>query len=68
MNSLLLCALFVPAWVVRLCFCRFYLSLLGLPGDTVLTTFVLTFLLRTFMAVRSYKKLCYVEIGCYINS
>ena len=48
-------------------FLRFYPGLLRVPGDTVLTTFVLTFLLRTFMAARNHKQLCYVERGCYIN-
>ena len=68
MNILSLCALFGRAWVVRSCFCRFYLSLLGLPVDIVLTTFVPIFLFRTFMAVRGHKNLCYVDIGCYIAS
>ena len=48
-------------------FLRFYPGLLRVPGDTVLTTFILTFLLRTFMAVQNHKKLCYVERVCYIN-
>ena len=68
MNSLFLCALFVPAWVMRLCFCRFYLSLLGLPRDTMLTIFVLIFHFRNIMAVRGKRNLCYVDIGCYIAS
>ena len=48
-------------------FLRLYPGLLWFPGDTVLTRFVLKFLLRTFMTARNHKQLCYVEIGFYIN-
>ena len=68
MNNLFLCVLFGPAWVVRSCFCRFYLSLLGLSRDTMLTIFVLIFLFRTFTAARGNKNLCNVDIGFYIAS
>ena len=46
---------------------RFYPGLVRVPGDTVLTTFVLTFLLRTFVAARDRKQLCCVERGCYVG-
>ena len=51
----------------KIMFLRFYPGLVRVPGDTVLTTFLLTFLLTTFMAARTHKKLCYVERGCYMN-
>ena len=37
-------------------------------SSAVLTTFILTFLLTTFIAAWTHKKLCYVERGCYMNS
>ena len=36
----------------------------ALPGDAVMATFLMIFLLTTSMAAQSYKKLCYVERGC----
>ena len=45
----------------------FFPVLVPVPGDAVLTKFLLTFLLTTFMAAQTHKKLYYVERGCYMN-
>ena len=68
MNSSPLRALFGLLWIVRSCFCRFYLSLPGLSRDNMFAIFVLIFPFRTVMAVRCYRYLCYVDIWCYIAS
>ena len=35
---------------------------IGLHGDALMVSFIMIFLLTTSIAVRGYKKLCYVEI------
>ena len=56
------CLCLVCASVGREIMCLwFYPGLVRVPGDAVLATFLLTFLLTTFMAARSHKKLCYIE-------
>ena len=62
------CLCLVYASVGREIMCLwFYPGLVWVPGDAVLATFLLTFLLTTFMVAQSHKKLCYVERGCYMN-
>ena len=62
------CLCLVCASVRREIMCLwFYPDLVRVPGNAVLATFPLTFLLTTVMAARTHKKLCYVEVGCYMN-